>query len=128
MRFLAQREAPDQQRPRRRLYYRWAKRIAGLVQDKLGKDFDKVKEDVIKHWTTEGFEAGRSTDCPQDSIYKDPAEFKPLASAEVLTAAETGDDRMSRRFGTQNWAPIALTDGKLLIRDQSRMLCVRVAE
>jgi outer membrane protein assembly factor BamB len=28
----------------------------------------------------------------------------------------------------QNWAPIALVDGKLLIRDQQRMLCVRVAE
>ena len=35
---------------------------------------------------------------------------------------------MGARFGTQNWAPIALADGKLLIRDQSRMLCVKVAE
>jgi outer membrane protein assembly factor BamB len=48
-------------------------------------------------------------------IEPDPTGFKPLASAEML---ETG----------QNWAPIALVDGKLLIRDQSRMLCVRVAE
>jgi hypothetical protein len=29
---------------------------------------------------------------------------------------------------TQNWAPIALADGKLLIRDQSRMMCVKVAQ
>jgi outer membrane protein assembly factor BamB len=48
-------------------------------------------------------------------IEPDPSGFKPLASAEML---ETG----------QNWAPIALVDGKLLIRDQGRMLCVKVAE
>ncbi|AHW62244.1 Outer membrane protein assembly factor BamB, contains PQQ-like beta-propeller repeat [Draconibacterium orientale] len=48
-------------------------------------------------------------------IQPDPSGFKPLASAEML---ETG----------QNWAPIALVDGKLLIRDQKRMLCVKVAE
>lgn len=60
-------------------------------------------------------------------IEPDPSEFKPHASAEVLTAQENDDPRAAR-FGTQNWAPIALADGKLLIRDQSRMLCVRVAE
>src|SRR5690606_2487400 len=37
-------------------------------------------------------------------IQPDPSGFKPLASAEML---EMG----------QNWAPIALADGKLLIRD-----------
>jgi hypothetical protein len=60
-------------------------------------------------------------------IEPDPSEFKPLASAEVLTSQENDDPRAAR-FGTQNWAPIALAEGKLLIRDQSRMLCVRVAE
>ena len=60
-------------------------------------------------------------------IQPDPSEFKLLASSEVLTAAEPADGRMAR-FGTQNWAPIALAEGKLLIRDQSRMLCLRVAE
>jgi hypothetical protein len=29
---------------------------------------------------------------------------------------------------TQNWAPIALADGRLLIRDQSRLICVKVAQ
>ena len=29
---------------------------------------------------------------------------------------------------TQSWAPIALADGKLLIRDHRRMKCVRVAQ
>lgn len=61
-------------------------------------------------------------------IEPDPSGFKPLASSELLTAAETGNDRMAARFGTQNWAPLALADGRLLIRDQSRLLCLIVAE
>lgn len=38
-------------------------------------------------------------------------------------------DAMASRVGgkTQNWAPIALADGKLRIRDHSRFLCVQVA-
>lgn len=60
-------------------------------------------------------------------IEPDPAGFKPIASAELLTAPPPGEG-MAARFGTQNWAPIALADGKLLIRDQSRMMCVKVAE
>jgi len=46
-------------------------------------------------------------------IQPDPSGFKPLASAEML------------KMG-QNWSPIALADGKLLIRDQSQLKCVRV--
>lgn len=60
-------------------------------------------------------------------IEPDPAGFKPLASSELLAEQATGEG-MSARFGTMNWAPIALADGKLLIRDQTRMLCVKVAE
>ena len=60
-------------------------------------------------------------------IEPDPSAFKPLAKAELL-AEQKSDDPGASRFGTQNWAPIALADGKLLIRDQSRMLCVKVAE
>jgi outer membrane protein assembly factor BamB len=48
-------------------------------------------------------------------IQPDPSGFKPLASAEILGMG-------------QNWAPIALAGGKLLIRDQSRLLCVKVAQ
>lgn len=48
-------------------------------------------------------------------IQPDPSGFKPLASAEMLAPG-------------QNWAPIALADGKLLIRDQSRMLCIKVVK
>jgi outer membrane protein assembly factor BamB len=48
-------------------------------------------------------------------IEPDPAGFKPLATAELL---EPGN----------NWAPIALVDGRLLIRDQKQMKCVQVAQ
>jgi outer membrane protein assembly factor BamB len=65
-------------------------------------------------------------------IEPDPSGFKPLASAEVLKEGGTGseNDPLASRVGgaTQNWAPLALADGKLLIRDQSRLMCVKVAE
>jgi len=48
-------------------------------------------------------------------IDPDPSGFKPLASVELL---EQGN----------NWAPLALVDGKLLIRDQKQMKCVVVAQ
>ena len=60
-------------------------------------------------------------------IEPDPTAFKPIASSELLAEQKT-DDPGAARFGTQNWAPIALADGKLLIRDQSRLMCVKVAQ
>jgi len=47
-------------------------------------------------------------------VEPDPSGFKPLASAELLERGE-------------NWAPIALSDGKLLIRDQKELKCLLVA-
>jgi outer membrane protein assembly factor BamB len=63
-------------------------------------------------------------------IEPDPSGFKALASAELLGEAGTDGEGIAARVGgrTQNWAPIALSEGKLLIRDQSRMKCVRVAQ
>lgn len=60
----------------------------------------------------------------------DPSGFRPLASVELLGEPKIQADGIAARVGgsTQNWAPIALADGKLLIRDQSRMLCVKVVE
>jgi hypothetical protein len=43
-----------------------------------------------------------------------PAGFKPLASAVIL---EPGD----------NWAPLALVDGKLLVRGQKELKVLQVA-
>jgi PQQ-like domain len=48
-------------------------------------------------------------------IQPDPSGFKPLASAEMLGEG-------------QNWGPMALSNGKLLIRDQTRLICVRVGK
>ena len=46
-------------------------------------------------------------------IQPDPSGFKPLASVEILESGE-------------NWAPIALSGGKLLIRDQKNLKCLQV--
>ena len=60
-------------------------------------------------------------------IEPDPTAFKPISKAAVLR--EGRFEGMSAMGGsTQNWAPIALADGKLLIRDQNRMLCIKVAK
>jgi outer membrane protein assembly factor BamB len=56
-------------------------------------------------------------------IEPDPAAFKPLASSELLKVT-TGDQRNPN----QNWAPLALSDGKLLIRDQNRLMCIKVVK
>jgi hypothetical protein len=48
-------------------------------------------------------------------VEPNPAGFKPLASAEVL---EPGD----------NWAPLALAGGRLLVRGQKQLKCLRVAQ
>ena len=60
-------------------------------------------------------------------IEPDPTEFKPLASVELLSQ-KVGDERMARMFAKQNWAPMALSEGKLLIRDHSQLKCVKVAK
>jgi hypothetical protein len=56
-------------------------------------------------------------------IDPDPSAFKAVATSELLKP-EAGDKKPSN----QNWAPLALSDGKLLIRDQSRLVCVKVAK
>ena len=63
-------------------------------------------------------------------IEPDPTAFKPIASAEILAEGGTNSEGIALRVGgaTQNWAPIALADGKLLIRDQSRIMCVKVIQ
>jgi len=55
-------------------------------------------------------------------IEPDPSAFKPIATSDLLKP-EPGD----KRTQNQNWAPLALAGGKLLIRDQSRLMCVKVA-
>lgn len=52
-------------------------------------------------------------------IEPDPAAFKPVASADLLKDGGGSG---------QNWAPLALVGGKLLIRNQSKLMCVKVAQ
>ena len=60
-------------------------------------------------------------------IEPDPSGFKPLASAALLAEPEANARARSRfRGSNQNWGPIALSDGKLLIRDQTHMKGVAV--
>ena len=65
-------------------------------------------------------------------IELDPSGFKPVASADILKEGGTGSEKdpLASRVGgsTQNWAPLALAYGKLLIRDQTRLMCVKVAK
>jgi outer membrane protein assembly factor BamB len=65
-------------------------------------------------------------------IEPDPSGFKQLASAKVLGEGGTGveGDGIASRVGgrTQNWAPLALADGKLLVRDQANLKCLKVAQ
>jgi hypothetical protein len=60
-------------------------------------------------------------------IQPDTTAFKQISKAELLAEQQFTDER-SARHGTQNWAPLALADGKLLIRDQQRMMCVKVVQ
>jgi len=48
-------------------------------------------------------------------IEPSPEGFKPISSAELLTNG-------------LNWSPMALAEGKLLIRDQNRMFCLKVVQ
>ncbi|NDV94500.1 hypothetical protein D0T84_06135 [Dysgonomonas sp. 521] len=62
-------------------------------------------------------------------IEPDPTAFKPISKADVLSDGGVPTEGMSRMGGgTQNWAPIALADGKLLVRDQAKMVCIKVTQ
>lgn len=65
-------------------------------------------------------------------IEPDPAGYKQLASVELFPegAAGSSENDIASRVGgrNQNWAPMALADGKLLIRDVTQLKCVRVAQ
>ena len=64
-------------------------------------------------------------------VEPNPSEFKQLASAELFPEGAAGpeNDIASRVGGrNQNWAPMALAEGKLLVRDQTELKCVKVAQ
>jgi outer membrane protein assembly factor BamB len=61
-------------------------------------------------------------------IEPDPQEFKVISKAEVLKSGGSGAQGIAARMGgnNQNWAPIALSNGKLLLRDQGQLKCILV--
>jgi hypothetical protein len=62
-------------------------------------------------------------------IEPDPKAFKPISKTTVLRDGG-GQNESASPMGvsSQSWSPIALADGKLLFRDQNRMLCVKVIQ
>lgn len=56
-------------------------------------------------------------------VEADPTGFKPIVSAQKLREPNPEPGAVDN----QNWAPIALSEGKLLIRNQNRLICVVVA-
>ncbi len=55
-------------------------------------------------------------------IEPSPEGFKQISKATILVSKD------GKGGGSQNWAPLAISDGKLLVRDQARMYCVKVAQ
>jgi len=62
-------------------------------------------------------------------IEPNPTAFKPVSKVEMLGEGGSYTEGWASELGsTQNYAPLALADGKLLIRDQYRLLCLKVVE
>jgi hypothetical protein len=54
--------------------------------------------------------------------------YKPISTAPIL-AGGMGTSEMGGRMTNGNWAPLALAgDGMLLIRNHSKMMCVKVTK
>ena len=53
--------------------------------------------------------------------------YKPISTAPIL-AGGMGASEMGGRFTNGNWAPLALADGLLLVRNHQKMMCVKVTK
>ena len=54
--------------------------------------------------------------------------FKPISKANLLEEGSSGAAEFGGRVPNGNWAPLALADGKLLIRNHSILRCVKVTK
>ena len=54
--------------------------------------------------------------------------FKPISKANLLEEGSSGAAEFGGRIPNGNWAPLALADGKLLIRNHSILRCVKVTK
>ena len=65
-------------------------------------------------------------------IEPSPAGFKSLAKAELFSTPQPAENNQAPapRMGAmaQNWGPMALAGGKLLIRDQTKLMCIKVVK
>jgi hypothetical protein len=46
------------------------------LQQAMGTDFDKAKDQVLNHWNVHGFSEGRTYACPRGSTYADPEDYQ----------------------------------------------------
>jgi outer membrane protein assembly factor BamB len=63
-------------------------------------------------------------------IEPNPTEFTPISTAVLLGEGGVATEGVEAFVSgsTQNWAPLALANGILLIRDQFRMIAIKVTE
>ena len=64
-------------------------------------------------------------------VEPDPSGYKQIASADLFPEAAAGSENdIASRVGGRNlnWAPMALADGKLLLRDQTQLKCIKVVQ
>ena len=65
-----------------------------------------------------------------DTLYliePSPEGYKPISTAPIL-AGGMGVAQQGGRFVNGNWAPLALADGLLLVRNHQKMMCVKVTK
>lgn len=53
--------------------------------------------------------------------------YKPISTAPIL-AGGMGASELGGQFKNGNWAPLALADGLLLVRNHQKMMCVKVTK
>ena len=98
----------------------------GVIQWKTGREPDFNKGSMI---LVDGLILATDGATMLYLIEPDPKGFRPISKAEVLQGGGSGAEGIAARVGgsNQNWAPMALADGNLLLRDQGQLKCLKVA-
>lgn len=101
--------------------------LDGNIKWKTGRDPDFNKGSMI---LVDGVLLATDGSTMLYVIEPNPSGFKALAKAKVLSEGGTGAEGIAARVGgsTQNWAPLALSNGRLLVRDQGTLKCLQVSK
>jgi hypothetical protein len=94
--------------------------------DTKGDGLDRMKDGKVERFGLgQGLSKGRLWSVLRD---RGGVVWAGMLLAETGTGSE--NDPLASRVGgrTQNWAPLALSDGQLLIRDQTKLKCIAVAQ